>query len=76
MDSKKSIPLDHSAIAIGLFVAIVVVFQQIAVIVLKEIFTNWGMSLFDAELLSYILSLLVLVYYINKIIKGYYRRRK
>lgn len=70
MEQKKGIPIDTKALAIGLFIAIIISFQQIAIILLERFFLNY-LSLFESKLIAYGLSIFILVYYLNKTIKNH-----
>lgn len=73
---KKGIPFDHTAAVMGLWVAVLITFQQIAVIIMKHYFIKWGASVDLAGIFAYILSLLMIMYYINKIIHSYREKKR
>jgi len=73
---KRGIPLNHEALAVSLFVAIIITFQQLAIIILDYLFLKWGLFSIYSKIISYALSLIVIFYYLKKTIKSYENRRK
>jgi len=74
--SKKGIPLDHKALVVGLMVVVIITFQQIAVLIITYFLNRWGLGEFESKLYAYIFSLLIIVYYVNRTIESYNKRRK
>ena len=73
---KRSIPLDYKALGIALFVAVILTFQQLAIIILEYLFLKYNAPPIYAKVIAYFLSIFVILYYLNKAIKRYNSKTK
>ncbi|MDD5178346.1 MAG: hypothetical protein PHT54_03655 [Candidatus Nanoarchaeia archaeon] len=73
---KKGIPLSYDGLVVSLMVAIIVTFQQIAVLILDYFFNLGGLSEPLAKICAYIFSLIIIIYFINKTITNYTIKNK